>query len=171
MAPGRAVAQLAALKGVAGLFDGAGIEYWLFGGWAVDFYAGRITREHDDVDLAVWLDDCARIDDLLRRDGWNHAPEDGEDGGTGYERDGARVELTFLVTEGGPVSIPLRHGRVPWPADTFGSDTRELEAVRIRLIGLAALRRTKASVRDDRDDAAKDRADALTLAGIGASPE
>ena len=43
----------------------AGIAYWLFGGWAVDFHAGRITRLHDDVDIAVWLEDVPRIVELL----------------------------------------------------------------------------------------------------------
>jgi hypothetical protein len=28
-------------------------RYWLFGGWAVDFHAGRVTRDHADIDLAV----------------------------------------------------------------------------------------------------------------------
>jgi hypothetical protein len=68
LAPGRAVAQLAALADVHELLTRNGIEYWLFGGWAVDFYAGTVTRPHDDVEVA--------------------APEPDEDGGTGYEREG-----------------------------------------------------------------------------------
>jgi hypothetical protein len=28
------------------------IAYWLFGGWAVDFHAGQVTREHGDIDIA-----------------------------------------------------------------------------------------------------------------------
>ena len=53
----------------------AGIAYWLFGGWAVDFHAGRITRPHDDIDIAVWLEDVPRIAELLTNAGWIHAPE------------------------------------------------------------------------------------------------
>jgi hypothetical protein len=45
--------QFAALAAVTEAFKRAGIEHWLFGGWAVDFYLGEITRTHDDLDLAI----------------------------------------------------------------------------------------------------------------------
>ena len=89
--------QLVALARVSAQLDANGIDYWLFGGWAVDFYAGEETRPHSDVDLAIWRDDLQRIVELLEQDGWRHAPDDEEDGGTGYERDGVRLELTYLV--------------------------------------------------------------------------
>jgi len=44
---------LSALSRLDELFGQHGIEYWLFGGWAVDFHAGKVTRPHDDLDLAV----------------------------------------------------------------------------------------------------------------------
>jgi hypothetical protein len=82
-------------------FVRSGIDYWLFGGWAVDFHAGSITRPHDDIDVAVLLDDHDRIARLLEAEGWKHAPEPDEDGETGYERDAVRLGLTFLVPGGG----------------------------------------------------------------------
>jgi hypothetical protein len=151
--------QLSALARVHDLLEGAGIEYWLFGGWAVDFYAGSVTRAHDDVDIAVWLEDLPRIAELLEADGWRHAPEEGEDGGTGYEREGVRLELTYLVRDGDEVFTPLREGRGTWSPGAFGSDERELDGVRARLIALEALRRGKSKPRDDPAEAAKDRAD------------
>jgi hypothetical protein len=51
------------------------------------------------VDIAVWLQEHERIAELLAADGWKHAPEEDEDGGTGYERGGVRLELTFLVRD------------------------------------------------------------------------
>ena len=45
--------QLSSLGRVGRLLGDAGIAYWLYGGWAVDFYAGEATRPHDDVDLAL----------------------------------------------------------------------------------------------------------------------
>jgi Aminoglycoside-2''-adenylyltransferase len=53
--------QLAALEELHRLLERHGIQYWLFGGWAVDFHAGTVTRPHDDLDLAVWLEDYDRI--------------------------------------------------------------------------------------------------------------
>jgi aminoglycoside-2''-adenylyltransferase len=140
----------------------AGVDYRLFGGWAVDFHAGWVTRVHDDVDIAVWLADRDRIAELLARDGWTHAPEPDEDGGTGYKRDGVRLELTFLVLEDGAVKIPLRAGRVAWP-DAARDELVTLEGVTARVQPLDVLRRTKASPREDEGDATKDRADLATL--------
>jgi hypothetical protein len=93
------------------LLERHGIEYWLFGGWAVDFHAGSVTRPHDDLDIAVWLKDHNRIDALLAADGWKHAPEEGEDGYTGYERGLVRLEVAFLARgEKEQVYTPLREG-------------------------------------------------------------
>jgi Aminoglycoside-2''-adenylyltransferase len=163
--------QLSALARVGRLLDGANIDYWLFGGWAVDFYAGSVTRAHEDLDLAVWLADLPRIAELLEADGWRHAPAPDEDGGTGYERAGVRLELTYLVRSAdGSVVIPLRDGAARWPDNTFSDDVRELGGVRVRLIALAALREVKAWPRGDPEDAARDHADLHTLSGPPATP-
>jgi Uncharacterised nucleotidyltransferase len=160
-------AQLAALSRVHELLDQRGIEYWLFGGWAVDFYAGSVTRRHDDIDIAVWLRDLDGIVELLTADGWTHAPEEDEDGGTGYERGGVRLELTFLVRgDDGNVYIPLRAGHARWQEGAFEDDVAELNGVRARIIGLAALRSGKSRAREDAGDAEKDRADFATLSQL-----
>jgi hypothetical protein len=155
-----AAKQLAALARVGDVFERAGIAYWLFGGWAVDFYAGSVTRAHDDLDIAVWLDDLPRIGELLEADGWRHAPSADDDGGTGYEQEAVRLELTYLVRDGdGSIFIPLRNGRASLSEDALADDVRELLGVRSRVVGLAALTRGKATARDDPEEAAKDRAD------------
>jgi hypothetical protein len=104
---------------------------------------------------------------LLAADGWRHAPEPDEDGGTGYERDGVRLELTFLVhDDDGHVCVPLRNGLVRWSDDAFGEAAGELEGVHASLIELEALRRGKLRERDDPADAAKDRADSAILSRL-----
>jgi hypothetical protein len=161
--------QLSALARVAGLLEEAGVAHWLFGGWAVDFYVGSVTRAHDDLDLAVWLTDLPQIAQLLEDDGWRHAPLDDEDGGTGYERGAVRLELTYLVRDGdGSVFTPLRHGRAQWSEDALANDVGELRGVRARLVGLVPLRHGKSTPRDDPEEAAKDRADFRQLSRLGA---
>lgn len=64
---GRASRQLQTIGWLNALFAERGIDCWLFGGWAVDFHAGRVTRHHDDVDLAVWQSDLIVSADCLRR--------------------------------------------------------------------------------------------------------
>jgi hypothetical protein len=152
-------------------FERARIEYWLFGGWAVDFHVGQVTRPHDDVDVGVWHADLPQIARLLADAGWSHAPEPEEDGGTGYERDDVRLELTFLARdEGGRVVTPLRRGNATWSEDAFADEIRELDGVRARVVSLSALTRMKSSARGDPDEAQKDRADFSRLAGLRPQP-
>ena len=164
---GLATRQLSALADVDALLEEAGCAYWLFGGWAVDFHVGSVSRPHDDVDIAVWLEDVPRIAALLGEGGWSHSPEPDEDGGTGYERDGVRLELTYLVRRSdGRVVTPLRGGEAPWPEGAFGADVRRLDGVRARLVGREALATGKSSSREGPDHAAKDRTDTDLLSRI-----
>lgn len=159
--------QLAALARIHELLEREAIDYWLFGGWAVDFRAGMVTRAHDDLDLAVWHNDHERIAALMAADGWKHAPEAGEDGYTGYERGGVRIELAFLARdEAGRVYTPLREGRGAWPDEAFEDDVAELLGVRTRLIGLRALIADKSEAHEDPIVATKDRADLATLSRL-----
>jgi hypothetical protein len=157
--------QLAALAELHHLLQKEGLAYWLFGGWAVDFHVGRVTRAHGDLDIAVWYDDRTRLAALLKRQGWTHSPRADEDGYTGYERGAVGLEVAFLARdEQGRVYTPLREGRGEWPNETFGDDVVELMGVRARVIGLGALVADKSVVREDPATAAKDRVDLLSLA-------
>jgi hypothetical protein len=145
------------------------VDYWLFGGWAVDFHAGRVTRDHEDIDLAVWHADLDRLRVLLEGEGWAHAPVPEEDGYTGYERGGVRLELAFLARdEAGITYTPLAQGRGDWPSGSFGNARAEVAGVRARVVGLAALIEDKAGARDDAAVAAKDRADLAVLTSLDA---
>jgi hypothetical protein len=160
--------QLAALDALHRRFDADGVEYWVFGGWAVDLYAGAVSRPHSDLDLAIWLRDLPRVAALLHEDGWLHAPDGAEDGSTAFTRGDVRVELAFLEqdAEREPYT-PLSDGsRAAWAAGAFGDDVRTLYGVCARVLGLAALRAEKAGVRDDPTAAAKDAQDLATLARL-----
>jgi Uncharacterised nucleotidyltransferase len=160
----RPQAQLAAVGELHDAFERAGIDHWLFGGWAVDFHVGAVTRPHDDVDLAVWAADAERIRALLDSRGWRHAPEPDEDGGTGYERDGVRVELTFLVRDGeGRTCIRLAAGDFPFAGGAFAGEVLALGGCRCRVIERSALVGMKSGRRGDPDDDAKDARDLATL--------
>ncbi|CAN5684838.1 hypothetical protein BH18ACT13_BH18ACT13_09380 [soil metagenome] len=164
--------QLVALARVSDLFGEEGIAYWLFGGWAVDFYAGSVTRAHDDVDIAVWLEDLPRIAKSLERHGWRHAPSDDEDGGTGYECEAVRLELIYFVRDpDGGSFTPRRRGRGAWSMEALANDVGELRGVRSRLVGLTPLMRAKSSPRDDPEEAAKDNADFEQLSRVGTTIE
>jgi hypothetical protein len=159
--------QLSALAGLHQLLGPHGIKYWLFGGWAVDFHAGVVTRPHADLDIAIWLEDRARISELLALDGWLHTPDRDEDGSTAYARGEVRLELAFLARgEDGEVYTPVRDGRASWADGAFEEDVAELGGVHARVISLRSLRAEKSEAREDATAAAKDRADLETLSGL-----
>jgi hypothetical protein len=160
--------QLDALDRLHRLFAAASVEYWLFGGWAVDFHAGAVTRPHADLDMAVWASDLPRIAELLERDGWTHAPEGAEEGSTSYARGAVRLELAFLARdEDGEPYTPLPGGgRATWAEGAFENDMPKLAGVSARVISLRSLTVEKSGPRDDAVAAAKDRADLATLAEL-----
>jgi hypothetical protein len=165
---GTAQEQLAALAEIVELLDRRGTDHWLFGGWAVDFHVGYATREHDDVDLAVWRDDVKGIANVLVCTGWRHAPEPDEDGGTGFERGAVRVELTYLVAgDDGRAFVALKDRNALFSETPLGDERRELHGVEARVLPLAPLRAGKTNARDEPADAAKDRADVDALARLG----
>ncbi len=94
-------------------------------------------------------------------------PEPDEDGYTGYERGGVRVELAFLDRdETGEIYTPLREGRGAWPDEAFRSNVTELLGARARVISLHAPKADKSEAHDDPVVAAKNRADLEMLSGF-----
>jgi hypothetical protein len=167
---GRAATQLQTIGWLQALFAEQSIDYWLFGGWAVDFHVGRVTRDHADIDIAVWRADLERIRVLLEAQGWVHAPEPDEEGYTGYERRGTRLELAFLAyDEAGTVYTPLADGRGDWPVGSFGDTRAEVNDVRARVVGLESLIEDKSGPRHDPAVLAKDRADVALLTSLPGS--
>jgi len=163
------VSQLDALADVAAAFDAAGVEHWLFGGWAVDFHAGWVTREHGDLDIGIWLADIPRIDELLAAEGWLDLRDPDVDGGKAFGRDGVRLELTYLYRDAdGEVYTPLLDGtRGRWTDQSLGDEIAELDGVRCRVVSLASMIWMKEpGRRSDPEDAAKDSADYNVLRAL-----
>ena len=98
---GAAEEQLKGLATLGDIMDRHGLDYWLFGGWAVDFWLGTITRAHDDVDLAVWRSDYEVIRRVLALAGWRYAPVNDEAIGAGFRSGAVLAELTFVVSDDG----------------------------------------------------------------------
>lgn len=156
--------QLEAVAGLGSILGGRGIDYWLFGGWAVDFWAGAVTRAHDDVDVAAWLADREVIHDALVAAGWVPAAVDDEAAAAGYEWQGWLVEVTFVVADDqGRVLIPFAGGPAEWSTTPFGDQRRTLHGVTAPTVPLDLLVKDKSTPRGDAADAAKDAADLQAL--------
>lgn len=167
MLSGSARRQLAAIGRLSAVFEQEGIDHWLFGGWAVDFCVGHVTRAHDDIDFVVWRQDHAVIDARLTASGWQHAAVENDVIGAGYTLAGVLVELTLVVSdESGAVLLPLPEGPFVWSSEPFAGERRELAGVGSTTIPLSLLKGGKSAARDDPVDAAKDRADSAALSRL-----
>jgi hypothetical protein len=149
------VSQLEGLRDVVAAFDAAGIEHWLFGGWAVDFHVGEMTREHGDIDLGIWLDDMPRIEEALAAGGWVDLLDPDVDGGKAFGRGDVRLELTYLYRDpGGEVYTPLLDGtRGRWTDQALADEVGERDGVRCRVVSLASTIWMKERARNEIDRA------------------
>jgi hypothetical protein len=164
--PGRpsSTEQLMAIASLSDALDKRGLEFWLFGGWAVDFCVGAITREHDDVDVVAWRDDYDEIKAALEDAGWRHAPVADEVVGTRYRQHSTEVEFTFVMTDDkGRIVVPVPQGPIVWSTEPFGEERRQLRGVSTHTIPLGLLREGKSVPREGAAEQAKDRADLEAL--------
>ena len=162
----RAADQLDAIASLDHALTAAGLDYWLFGGWAVDFWVGRLTRDHDDIDAAAWRRDYDKIRNALLAVGWRHTPLKDDVVGTRYRLQTSELEFTFVEDRDGTVVVPIPGHEVVWTAKPLGEDERSLSGVRARVIPLELLRSGKQRAREAPAEAAKDVADLAALADL-----
>ena len=84
-----------AVSATCSLLSSLTVPYWIIGGWAIDLAAGRVTRDHADVDVM-----------MLERD--KHA--------LGSDLTGVDVEPAGTL---GPGRLVLHSDRLPLPTDVF----------------------------------------------------
>lgn len=78
---------------------GYGRPWWVAGGWAIDLFAGRVSREHHDVEIGVWRGDQVALHDYLG----GYRRRKVLDGQWSEWETGAWVELpTFQLRVAGP---------------------------------------------------------------------
>ena len=165
-AGGNAAEQLAGIESLDQALRAAGLDYWLFGGWGVDFWVGRVTRDHADIDAAVWRRDYDEIRAALLAAGWRHTPLETDVVGTRYRWESSELELTFVEDRDGTVVVPIPEHEVVWTEEPFGDYERSLLGVRARVIPLELLRDGKRRPREVPAEAAKDVADHAALADV-----
>src|SRR5918993_2466527 len=147
--------------------DGAGLEHWFFGGWAVDLWVGRLTRPHEDIDVLVWRRDEQRIHEALQGAGWVHTPTPADLVGTNYARDGYELQLTFLVPGAtGGVVVPVPEQPIVLSSGPLAFARRNLGDMSVRVLTLEMMLATKGTPRPDEVGGGKDRADLAVLRSV-----
>lgn len=66
--------QLKALSEISEIFKGIDSEYWLCGGWAIDFLLSKITRPHSDIDIVTWITTREQLESALEKAGYEKVP-------------------------------------------------------------------------------------------------
>ncbi|MFJ9341460.1 nucleotidyltransferase domain-containing protein [Streptomyces sp. NPDC101733] len=109
MGTGRSPRQLGMIGEVRAVVAELGTEVWLRGGWAVDFWLGEVTREHEDVDWFAWARDARALRERLVALGYEVLRADAQQ--VDLARDGE--ELSFaLVARGAGGAVVAAGG--PW---------------------------------------------------------
>ena len=101
------------LMRVADLMSGFGRPWALCGGWGVDAWLGRQTREHLDVDLSILEEDQAALHSFLDS-GWLLNGHDPHDDDSTQPWDGHRLELPAHIHARGHglnLDVQLNHRR------------------------------------------------------------
>jgi Aminoglycoside-2''-adenylyltransferase len=90
--------QLALIREFTSICTAASVEFWLRGGWAVDFFLGRITREHEDIDLFVWGKDAPRLMESLQHAGFEELGGSPPEAQRNVAKDGEELQIALLAT-------------------------------------------------------------------------
>jgi hypothetical protein len=136
-------ATLDSLAELFALLEQAGLQFWLAGGWAVDFHAGRVTRPHSDVDLVVDHADKEELHALLLDAEFKVVEDSEPDAEMTYQRDNFKVDLSFVVEldDGTVVSPGWEHW--PWPPGSLSSGISQLSGVSCHVVSASTLLTSK----------------------------
>jgi hypothetical protein len=136
----RATAQLALIAEIGELLGARGIDWWLFGGWAIDFHAGEITREHADIEMLVTTADAAAAREALVGAGFLAPPPLHPNEGQPYLKAGEEVGCWYLEPNAeGSLATPGRWSDWPYADGAFGDPPRTLHGVTARVMSAPAL--------------------------------
>lgn len=95
------------------------IEYWVFGGFALDGIRGKITRNHEDIDIYLHSTDLDKLIDLFNSE--NHKFYKREEMYF-VESAGLKLEIVILTDEKDMIIANGNHTRVRYPKEMFSKD-------------------------------------------------
>ena len=136
--------QLALLRELTQLLGRARIRFWLRGGWALDFHAGQITRDHGDIDLVARFLQRSRILKLLEENGYR-AVRFADLASIHFSKRGQDVAIAFIWTDEMARTVTPGREFWPWPDDAFGNRRHALHGISCRVMSVESLLEEKAN--------------------------
>ena len=103
------------------LFDSAGIDVWLDGGWAVDAVLGEQTRFHKDLDIILQVSDLGKLRKILSDRGFRIREGGTESNFVLVDDDGLEVDVHAMVFDENGNGVYRMHNGDDWifPAAGF----------------------------------------------------
>jgi hypothetical protein len=133
--------QLDLIREIATALAAVDIKWWLFGGWAMDFHAGAVTRDHADIEIFSWRHDASAVRAAMEAAGFAHPP-----GGLypdecqSFVRRGQEIGFWFLMrNEDGAIITPGRWADWPWVSRAFDGEPLTLDGVTARAMSIEGL--------------------------------
>jgi hypothetical protein len=133
-------AQLAVIAEFLAMARESNVEVCLRGGWAMDFFLRRITREHGDVDWFVWATDVPVLTDALAARGWVRLAKAPPEQQLDYLAGNVEVGLALLArnAEGRPVVAGGPWAGALWPAGMLDGSIGRLGELSCPIVSAAA---------------------------------
>ncbi|WP_041832844.1 nucleotidyltransferase domain-containing protein [Actinoplanes sp. N902-109] len=129
--------QLSVIEQIVRVTTAAGLDVWLRGGWAMDFFLGEVTRPHVDIDFFCRATDADRLAGLLHGLGCRDDPGPP----AAQQRDfrtPAGVEISFALLTFDPQGCPTVGGGPyageRWPSDLLDGPPGFLGGVECRIV-------------------------------------
>ncbi|KUJ70513.1 aminoglycoside adenylyltransferase [Streptomyces albus subsp. albus] len=132
----RANRQLDQISEAVRLTRALGIDLWLRGGWAMDFFLGEVTRDHTDIDWFAWAEDAELLVGELSAHGYTPVPGSPPDLQRDVVKDGLESSFTLLardaagqvVVAGGPWA------GAPWPEGMLDAEPGRIGALECAVV-------------------------------------
>ncbi|MET7287153.1 aminoglycoside adenylyltransferase [Streptomyces sp. NPDC005573] len=136
----RSARQLGLIGETVGIAKTLGVEVWLRGGWAMDFFLGEVTRDHVDIDWFVRAKDASALTAGLLRSGYEPLPGAPAHQQLDFRKEGMESSFALLdvnrcgqvVVAGGPWA-----GAV-WPKGMLDASSGRIGALRCPAISAHA---------------------------------
>jgi lincosamide nucleotidyltransferase A/C/D/E len=131
--------QLRLIGEISEILAAAHVQWWLFGGWAVDFHLGRVSREHGDIEFYIRAADAERVSRAFRDAGFAPQEIPYPDEAMEFREDGQLICAVLLVDTAEGIVIPGRWTDWPWPRDAFDGPPGSIGGLAVPIVTVEAL--------------------------------
>lgn len=130
--------QFELLAEIAEALADASIEFWLRGGWALDFLLGEIRPDHADIDLVAWRRDRDAIYAALTERGFEHDREL-PDVAIDFRKKDQSIQILLVVFSADGALVCHGFESWPFPAGALDGPTRTINGISCRTLAPEAL--------------------------------